>query len=132
LGSSLSQEDSQPCGIASEDAALFIPWVDCILDQQVVVNRFVKGNSFIAGSVTLRWMQVYENEHCGTKPEAPNAKLCKKCFFELANDAKGIAFSKSLHLFRSETCEDKKVASKVGSMYVCIFILFHHHHHEDD
>jgi hypothetical protein len=37
-----------------KDAALFIPWVDCTLDQQVVVNRFVKGDSFIAGSVKLR------------------------------------------------------------------------------
>ncbi len=31
-------------------------------------------------------MKVYENEHFGTKPDAANAKLCKKCYGELTKD----------------------------------------------
>jgi hypothetical protein len=34
-------------------------------------------------------MQVYEKEHGGTKPEAPNARLCMRCYGELTKDARG-------------------------------------------
>jgi hypothetical protein len=34
-------------------------------------------------------MQVYKKEHCGLKPEAPNAKLCKLCYGELTKDVGG-------------------------------------------
>ena len=43
---------------------------------------FCKGEQFYCWN-RRNQMKVYENEHFGTKPDAPNAKLCKQCYGEL-------------------------------------------------
>ena len=49
---------------------------------------FCKGEQFYCWKRRSQ-LQVYENEHCGTKPEAPNARLCMHCYGELTKDARG-------------------------------------------
>ena len=46
---------------------------------------FCKGEQFYCWN-RRNQMKVYENEHFGTKPDAPNAKLCKQCYGELTKD----------------------------------------------
>jgi hypothetical protein len=49
---------------------------------------FCKGGQFYCWK-RHNQMQLYENEHFGTKPKAPNAKLCSQCYGELTKDATG-------------------------------------------
>jgi hypothetical protein len=51
-------------------------------------HLFCKGEQFYCWKRQSQ-MQIYENEHCATKPEAPNAKLCKQCYGELRKDPQG-------------------------------------------
>jgi hypothetical protein len=78
-------------------------------------EHFCRGEQFYGWKRQIQ-MQLYETEHGGRKPDAPNAKLCKLCYGELTKEVGGkydasvsifqfklLTFSQPSHLLRSET-----------------------------